>query len=479
MNEDRHAGRNRHAVRYSATMVVLVLLLLLPSSRPASGQTTMNRTSDESRIAQMILDSSLASGQAFAMLAELTGSVGARLSGSPQAARAVEWGRRTMAAYGLDRVRLQPVTVPHWVRGKVADVRIVEPALGAAAPIRACALGGSVATPKGGITAPVIEVRAIADVARLGERARGAIIFFNRPMNRTLANTFEAYGAAVDQRVGGAAAAGQVGAVAVLVRSMTTSLDTFPHTGTMHYAEGGARIPAAAISTVDAERLSSLLAGGKQVRVHIQLDCETLPDAESANVLGEITGSEHPEEVIVIGGHLDSWDIGQGAHDDGAGCVQAIEALRLLKQLGLRPKRTIRAVLFMNEENGLRGATAYAAELGTDTTERHVAAIESDRGGFAPRGFNVDGTPADLRRLEGWAPLFAAMGADRFWQGGSGADVDPLKKHGALTIGLIPESHRYFDYHHSAKDVLEAVNERELQLGAGAMALLAWLLSEN
>jgi Zn-dependent M28 family amino/carboxypeptidase len=245
----------------------------------------------------------------------------------------------------------------------------------------------------------------------------------------------------------------------------------------LRYLDSVARIPAAAISTADADRLSELLTR-QSVRVRMQLNCSTLPDAESANVIGEIRGSEKPDEVIVIGGHLDSRDLGEGAHDDGAGVVQSIEALRLLKSIGVRPKRTIRVVLFMNEENGLRGATAYADGAGKGN-EKHIAAIESDRGGFAPRGFEVEGTDEQVARLAAWSPLFASTGASWFVKGHAGADVAPLKDHGALTIGFVPEAHRYFDYHHSAKDTFDKVNERELELGASAMALLAYLLSEN
>jgi carboxypeptidase Q len=429
-------------------------------------------------VARRINDSALAGGRAYAMLAELTGDVGARLSGSPEAARAVEWGRRTMLAQGLENVRLERVMVPHWVRGKVERASIVNPPVGSAPALHICALGGSVSTPAGGITGEVVEVRSLEEAQDLGEKGRGKIIFFNRPMDRTLRSTFDAYGGAVNQRVAGPSIAAKVGAIAVLVRSMTTAIDTFPHTGMLRYVEGAPRIPAVALSTVDAERLSAMLRNGKSVQVSLELSCATLPDAESANVIGEIRGTEKPEEVIVIGGHLDSWDLGQGAHDDGAGCVQAIEALRLLKSLGIKPKRTIRVVLFMNEENGLRGATSYADGV-RSSRERHIAAIESDRGGFAPRGFEVDGSAAQVARLAAWAPLFADIGADAFTEGSGGADIAPLKEFGTLTIGYLPESHRYFDYHHSANDTFDKVNERELELGAAGMALLAYLLAEE
>jgi Zn-dependent M28 family amino/carboxypeptidase len=244
----------------------------------------------------------------------------------------------------------------------------------------------------------------------------------------------------------------------------------------MHYQDSVLQIPVAAVSTHDAERLSELLRIEPGTKVRITLSCKTLPDVPSSNVLGELRGSERPDEVIVIGGHLDSWDKGQGAHDDGSGCVQSIEALRLLKELGLRPKRTIRAVMFMNEENGLRGGIAYAAV--PRPGERHIAAIESDEGGFAPRGFSV-GDSAAYVRIKAWEPLFAHIGADRISLGGGGADISPMMRAGVPGIGLNVETHRYFDHHHSDNDVVEGVNERELALGASALAILAYVIAEE
>jgi len=412
------------------------------------------------------------------MLRVLTTRVGARLSGSRQAELAVQWGKETMDQSGLENVRLQPVTVPHWERGEREEAMIVLPAMLKPMSLRVLALGGSIATPEQGIEGDLIEVKSLDEARALGDKARGKIIFYNRPMDLTRLNTFEAYGDAVDQRVGGASAAASVGAVAVLVRSMSTASDDLPHTGMLRYDEKVSKIPAAAIGVRSADRLERMLHDSGAVRIRLKLSCRTLPDAQSNNVIREIVGSEKPEEVIVIGAHLDSWDIGQGAHDDGAGCVQAIEALRLMKQLGLRPKRTIRAVLFMNEENGLRGGMAYADSVAADGT-RHIAAIESDRGGFAPRGFFIESDADTVARLGRWAGLFADMGADRFVVGGGGADIGPLKKQGALNIGLGVEMHRYFDYHHSQSDTFDKVNGRELELGAVSMALLAYLISEE
>jgi hypothetical protein len=436
-----------------------------------------NNNKPYAEIAQQIIRTALAEGQAYRMLAELT-SFGPRLSGSPQAAAAVEWSRQTMMKLGFDNVRLQEAMVPHWVRGPVEEAAIINSTTLGTIPLAVCALGGSVATPEMGIVAEVVEVKSFEELRALGKKADGKIIFFNRPMDAGKINTFEAYGGAVNQRGSGAIEAAKAGGVAALVRSMTTRLDDVPHTGGMGYQDGLPKIPAAAISTMDANLLSQLIAQEKTVRVRLKLTCQTLPEAPSANVIGELTGAEKPEEIIVVGGHLDSWDKGTGAHDDGAGCVQSIEVLRLLKTLNLKPKRTIRAVMFINEENGLRGAEAYGREAAMSKS-KHIAAIESDRGGFAPRGFSVETDSARLARLANWAYLFKEIGADNIFRGGSGADISVLVRQGVPGIGLVPESQRYFDYHHSDNDVLAAVNERELHLGAAAMAILCYVIAQE
>jgi Zn-dependent M28 family amino/carboxypeptidase len=450
--------------------LLLSFLFLIQSLLPAQ------QLQPYDSLALRIFRKALADNRAYEMLHELTTTIGHRLSGSPQAARAVAWSKKTMERLAFDRVWLEPVMVPRWIRGNVEEATVLARGSRNAIPLNITALGGTLGTSNEGITAEVVEVRSFDELRALGKRAHGTIVFFNRPMDRSLFNTFEAYSRAVDQRGRGAVEAARAGGVAALVRSMTTRLDDVPHTGGMNYIDTIPKVPAAAISTKDAERLSKLLAEEKSVTVNLKLSAQTLPDVESANVIGELRGIEKPEEVVVIGGHLDSWDKGQGAHDDGAGCVQAIEALRLLNELGLKPKRTIRAVLFMNEENGLRGGLAYAA---TDRPgERHLAAIESDAGGFSPRGFGV-GDSAAHAQLVKWAPLFTSIGADRITRGGGGADIGPLARQGVPPIGLMVDSHRYFDYHHSDNDTIDAVNERELALGAAAMALLAYLIAQE
>ena len=410
------------------------------------------------------------------MLTELTGTIGNRLSGSPHAAKAVEWGKSTMLKSGFDSVHLEGVSVPHWVRGKSERASIF---VGKKkTPLAVCALGGSIATPKKGIIAEVIEVQSLDEVKNLGDRAKGKIIFYNRPMDPTKVMTFEAYSGAVDQRGQGAIEAAKVGAVAALVRSMTLALDNVPHTGAMRYVDSIPKIPSAAVSTIGANGLSGLLKSGKNVRVQLVLNCETRPDVESANVVGEIRGSEKPNEVIVIGGHLDSWDKGEGAHDDGAGSVQSIEALRLLKELGLKPKRTIRCVLFMNEENGLRGGKAYAA-MKHAPDGKNIAAIESDAGGFAPLGFGVTCDSASFEKLKSFSGALEGIGADRVRKGGGGADISALSAMGVPVIGLLVENQRYFDYHHSDSDTIDKVNRRELELGAIALAIFSYEIAEE
>jgi carboxypeptidase Q len=411
--------------------------------------------------------------QAFGLLKELTKGIGHRLSGSPEAAKAVVWGERRMRELGFQNVHLVPCKVPHWVRGKAEKATLLSGARHESLAV--CALGGSIATPKGGIEAPVIAVNSLAEATALGDRAKGKIVFFNRRFDPTLLNTFAAYGGAVDQRSRGASTAARVGAVAVLVRSMSTADDDKPHTGAMNYSSDAPKIPAAALSTLAANRLEDALTKNSSVNVRLEMNCETLPEVDSASVVGELTGSEFPRQVVVMGGHLDSWDLGEGAHDDGAGVTQSLEALSILKRLGLRPKRTIRVVLFMNEENGGAGGRAYAASRGE---EKAFAAIESDSGGFAPRAFGVTGTADQIAEIQAFLPSLRSVGIERIGAGGGGSDIGPLGPLGAILIGLEPESQRYFDYHHSWNDTLDRVNPRELQLGAVAMSMLAWQLSE-
>jgi carboxypeptidase Q len=452
---------------------ILAALVLAISVR-AAGQ---GEDSTYGAVSAQLLKKGLSTLGAFKMLIGLTSKVPHRLSGSTGADSAVSLAEGMMHERHFANVHRENVMVPHWDRG-TTEKAFLEVSGKKSVPLAVCALGGSVATPAGGVTAPVVEVKSLEELSAPGADAAGKIVFFNRPMDPSFLNTFEAYEKAVDQRSRGAIAGAKAGAVAVLVRSMTLALDRVPHTGGMGYQEGVKKIPAAAISTMDAETLSGLIAGGRPIRVRLILSSKTLPDAPSSNVMGEITGTDRPGEVIVIGGHLDAWDKGTGAHDDGAGCVQAIEALDLIRSLGLKPSRTIRAVMFMNEENGLRGGRGYAVDP-LRRSEKHAAMIESDAGGFAPRGFSLDADSTVRVRVLRWKPFLESVNAGRLLAGRSAADISPMVATGVPGFGLDPENHRYFDYHHSDKDTPDKVNPRELEMGAIAEALLAYLIAQE
>ena len=427
-------------------------------------------------VLKTIYTTSLTNGQSYQWLDHLSNQIGGRLSGSLNAERAVEYTKEELEKLGLDKVWLQPVMVPKWVRG-APEFAFIETAPGVTKTVNICALGGSIATPFGGLKAQVVEVKSFEELEALGkENIEGKIVFFNRPMQADLINTFEAYGGCSNQRYAGALEASKYGAVGVLVRSLNLRQDNFPHTGSMTYGDLSLseRIPSAAISTNHANELSSMLALNKDLRFYFSQTCQQLKDVQSYNVIGEITGSQFPNEYIIVGGHLDSWDLGDGSHDDGAGVVQSMEVLRLLKESGIKPKRSIRVVLFMNEENGLRGAKKYA-EVAKQKGENHIFSLESDSGGFTPRGFSFDCSDANLKQIQTWQQLFKPYLIHYFEKGYSGADVGPLKSDTNVLAGLRPDSQRYFDYHHAANDTFDAVNKRELELGAATMASLVYL----
>jgi hypothetical protein len=430
----------------------------------------------DSLMLKSIYKTALLNGQAYDWLDYLTNQIGGRLSGSLNAERAVEWSKEELEKLNLDRVWLQPVLVPKWVRGP-KEFALIETEPGVTFNVPITALGGSVATPSVGLKAEVVEVQNFEELAVLGrENIDGKIVFFNRPMQAELISTFSAYGGCVNQRYDGARQASQYGAIGVIVRSMSLRMDDYPHTGAMSYGDQAVskRIPAAAISTNAAEKLSNLLKIAPKLKFLFRQQCKQYEDVLSYNVIGEITGSTFPDEIILVGGHLDSWDIGDGAHDDGAGCVQSMEVLRLFKELDYKPKRTIRVVLFMNEENGLRGGYKYA-EMAALKGETHIFALESDAGGFTPRGFNFDLPDYEFEQVQSWEPLFKPYLIHYFEKGGSGADIGPLKTKTNVLAGLRPDSQRYFDHHHAATDTFEAVNKRELELGAATLTSLIYL----
>ena len=433
----------------------------------------------DAEILKSIYNTSLSNGKSYQWLDHLSNQIGGRLSGSLNAERAVQYTKSELDSLGLDRVWLQPVMVPKWVRG-TPEFAYIEMKPGETISVNICALGGSIATPPQGVKANIIEVQGLDDLKQKGrEQVEGKIVFYNRPMDETLINTFSSYGGCVDQRYAGAMEAGKLGAVGVIVRSMNLRLDDLPHTGSMSYGDllNDQRIPSAAISTNHAELLSGMLKLDNSIKLYFKQNCRQLKDVQSYNVIGEIKGSEFPKEIITVGGHLDSWDLGDGSHDDGAGCVQSMDVLRLFKEMEIRPKRTIRVVLFMNEENGLRGARKYA-EVAKNKGENHIFALESDAGGFTPRGFSFDCSDLNFKQILSWKPLFKPFLVHYFEKGGSGADVGPLKGNNNVLAGLRPDSQRYFDYHHASNDTFDAVNKRELELGTATMTSLVYLVDK-
>ncbi|WP_034041017.1 M20/M25/M40 family metallo-hydrolase [Wocania ichthyoenteri] len=442
-----------------------------------------NSQTDE-QVIREIYTQSLTNGKSYDWLNHLSNQIGGRLSGSLNAEKAVAYTKEELEKLGLDKVWLQPVMVPKWVRGAKEYAYIETKSKGfetaKTTTVNICALGGSVATNPLGIKANIVEVKTFEELKALGEeKIKGKIVFYNRPMQPELISTFEAYGGCVNQRYSGAVEASKYGAVGVIVRSMSLRLDDYPHTGAMSYGDlpNEKRIPSAAISTNDAELLSTMLELDKSISFYFKQSCKQLKDVLSYNVIGEITGSEFPSEYMIVGGHLDSWDLGDGSHDDGAGVVQSMDVLRLLKESGIKPKRSIRVVLFMNEENGLRGGNKYA-EVAKQKGENHVFALESDSGGFTPRGFSFDCSDANFNQVLNWKPLFKPYLIHYFEKGYGGADIGPLKTDAVVLAGLRPDSQRYFDHHHASNDTFEHVNKRELELGAATMTSLIYLFDK-
>jgi len=433
---------------------------------------------DDSITIRKIANEVLTNGKAYDNLRFLCKKIGPRLSGSANAQKAVEATARMLKEAGADTVYLQPCMVPHWVRG-TKEKGYIQMAGGTRKELHLCALGNSAGSGNKGVSAGVVEIESFAELDTLGTPViKGKIVFFNFPMNPTYIETFNAYGESGRSRTTGPAKAAKYGAIAVMVRSLASNPDDFPHTGVTIYNDSFPKIPAVAISTNDAAWLSKQLKLKMRLTAYIQTNCSMLPDAPSFNVVGEIRGSVHPGEIITVGGHLDSWDLAEGAQDDGAGIVQSIEVIRAIKSAGIKPQRTIRAVMFMNEENGGKGAAKYL-ELAKANKEKHLFGLESDAGGFTPRGFSLDVSDQAFEKIMGWKNLFYPYGASNFTKGGGGADIGPLKTIGAGVCGLRPDSQRYFDVHHASTDVFENVSRRELHLGALNMAALVYLVDKN
>ena len=428
---------------------------------------------EDSGMIKKISDEILLNGKAYENLRHLTKKIGGRLAGSPQMTMAEQWGEKVMKESGADKVMMQECKVPHWVRGGEDKAKVT-----AGKELDVVALGNSMGTGKNGVKAEVLLVNSFDDLEKKKDQVKDKIVFYNYKFNPTFVQTFRSYGDASQYRGNGPSRAAKYGAKAVIVRSMSHSTDNNPHTGATRYVDSFPKIPAVAIGLRDADWLNEELQKRK-LTVEIKTNGHFLDSAIGHNVIGELTGSEFPNEIITVGGHLDSWDNCEGAHDDGAGCVQTIEILRAFKAIGYKPKRTIRFVLFANEENGLRGGNKYAEEAKA-RNERHIFALESDAGGFTPRAFGFTMSEEQFQKVLQWKPLIAPYGCSEFNRGGGGADIGPLRRAFPATAlgGLSPDSQRYFDIHHARNDVFENVNKRELELGAVNMAALIYLIDK-
>ncbi len=445
------------------------------------GSITLHAQNDDSVFISKIAGEILVSGKCYDNLRVLCKTVGGRLSGSPQMYKAEEWGVKTLKEAGADKVWLQDCMVPHWSRGgkdeawytfKDATGKIIKEKLDI------LALGNSIGTGKQGIKGSVVYCNNFDDLEKQKDNVKGKIVFFNYPFNEKYLQPFYAYGESGVYRHSGPSRAAKYGAIAVVIRSMSGSTDNNPHTGATQYDTAFSKIPAAAMGLRDADKLSALMKSGIAVELFYQSHAHFMADAPGHNVIGELTGSEFPDQYITIGGHLDSWDPAEGAHDDGTGCVHSIEVLRSLKILGFKPKHTIRIVLFANEENGLRGGTKYAEEAKAKN-EKHVFGLESDAGGFTPRGFSFSMSKEKLDKINGWIDLLKPFGISAFVQGGGGADVSGLNTLLNTPVSeLMPDGQRYFDVHHARNDVFENVNKRELELGAVSMTGLIYLIDK-
>ena len=429
---------------------------------PVQAQSTADRYRAD---ANRIIDAALADSTAWNRLAEMTETYGNRLSGSPSLEKAIDWVIAKMKEDGLQNVRGEPVMVPHWVRGTESAQLILPreqnlPMLG---------LGGSIATPPAGITADVIVVSSFSDLTAKAAQARGKIVLYDVP--------FTNYGETVTYRGRGAIEAAKVGAVAALVRSVTPYSQRTPHTGGMQYDSTVRRIPAAAITVEDAEMIHRMLDRGQRVRVKLMMSAKMLPDAPSRNVMGEIVGSEKPDEVVVFGGHIDSWDVGRGAMDDGGGVVVAWEAVKLLKRLGLKPKRTIRVVGWTNEENGGKGGQGYR-DAHRAQVEKHVLAIESDGGVFKPQGFGFTGSDAAYEIVKEIGSLLNRIESGNISKGGGGADIGPIMQLGVPGMGLLVDGTKYFWYHHTEADTIDKLDAREMALCVATMAVMAYVVAD-
>ena len=415
--------------------------------------------------------------ESYELLRDLSKNVGSRLSGSEGAKKAVLWSKEVMEGYGFDTVYLQEVMVPHWERGSVEECYYFDG--GEKVSLRIMGAGGTVSTPEEGITAEVVEVLSLEELDVLGkEGVEGKIVFYNKAFNQRYINIGASYGETGFQRRLGAIKAAEYGAVASIFRSLSSGNDDFPHTGSMSYKEGVDSIAHGGLGVLSSIKLSEKIKSNPKTKLTVKLSGKWFPDALSHNVIGEIRGSKNPEKIILVGGHLDSWDVSEGAHDDGAGCIHSIGALRLFQRQGIKPQNTLRAVMFMNEENGLRGGTKYA-DMAIENNENHIVAIESDASAYVPRGFGFSGSDKQLEKIQDWLKYFNKNTISYFSKGGGGADIGPLhRRTGTPMFGLSIDGQKYFEIHHTEKDVFESIHPREMELGTASMASLVYLIDK-
>lgn len=436
---------------------------------------SMAQSGDEATIKQLS-DEILRNGTAYDLLRQLTKDIGGRLSGSPQFAKAVQWGKVTMEQQGADKVYLQECMIPHWVRGGQDQASLIEiNKKKANRKLDVLALGNSLGS--GTVTGELLAVANFDELEKRKDEVKGKIVYYNNGFNPTNIKPFVSYGEAGIYRRWGASRAAKYGAVGVMIRSLTESTANDPHTGGMAYIDSFPKIPAIAVGPRDADEVWAMSKTGS-MKLSMTTNGHFLPDTIGHNVIGELTGTEFPDQIITVGGHLDSWDVNEGAHDDGTGIVHTIEVMRAMKAIGYKPKHTIRFVLFANEENGLRGGSKYAAEAKAKG-EKHVFALESDAGGFTPRGFSIQASKEQMEKLRSWIPLLSPYGSFEITADGGGADIGPLNRTFGIPVGeLLPDPQRYFDIHHARSDVFENVNKRELMLGAVNMAGLIYLVDK-
>ncbi len=421
--------------------------------------------SAHAQTAQTLIEAAMADSAAWDRIAYLTDTFGPRFSGSRNLERSIDWIMEEMQRDGLENVRGEPVKVPHWVRGDEKLV-LLEPH---ERELLVLGLGGSVGTGPGGVSGDVLVVNSFDDLAARGDEAKGKIILWNVP--------FTSYGATVTYRSNGAVRAAQAGAIASLVRSVGPFSMYTPHTGNSRYDENVPRIPHAAVTVEDAMMMQRMQDRGHTIRLRLEMEAQWLPDADSYNVVGELVGSEYPEEIIVMGGHIDSWDVGTGAMDDAGGCVAAWEALRLMKEMGLRPKRTIRVVMWTNEENGLRGANAYR-DAHMEELHNHVLAMESDAGLFKPSGFGFSGSDAAFDLLTEIGRLLEDLDSGTVTRGGGGADIGPIMREGVPGMGLNVDGSKYFWYHHTNADYVDKLDPDDVARSVATMAVFAWVVAD-